>query len=108
MSVGRRKKLSPTRSDPPFSSRGLTLWAVSVSTAIEGDGAMPATGALIEMTAECGGATPLNGSQHLDMLPTKPVAVSFDESLSRGADDIGHLKKWPTHLFRADGFVVEG
>ena len=69
---------------------------------------MPATGALIEMTAKCGGTTPLNGPQHFDMLPTEPVAVSFDESLSRSADDIGHLQRRPAHLFLADGLVVDG
>jgi hypothetical protein len=52
---------------------------------------MSATGTFIEMTAECGGTTPLDGPQHFDVLPTEPVAVSFDEVVSRGADDIGHL-----------------
>ena len=69
---------------------------------------MPAAGALVEMAAKCGGTTPLNGPQHFDMLPTKPVAVSFDESLSRSADDIGHLQRRPAHLFLADGLVVDG
>jgi len=32
------------------------------------------------------------------MFPTEPVAISFDERLSRSADDIGHLEKWPAHL----------
>jgi hypothetical protein len=38
---------------------------------------MPATGALIEMTAECGGTTSLNGQQHFDVPPAKPMTVSF-------------------------------
>ena len=59
---------------------------------------MPATGALIEMAAECGGTTPANGQQHFDVLPTEPVAISFEESSSRGADQIGHLQWWPGHL----------
>ena len=69
---------------------------------------MPAASALIEMTAEGGGTTPLNGPQHFDVLPTKPVAVSFDESLSRGADDVGHLQRRPAHLFLAVGLVANG
>ena len=69
---------------------------------------MSATGALIEMTAECGGTTPGNGQQHFDVLPTKPMAVSFYESISRSADDIGHLQRRPAHLFLADGLVVDG
>jgi len=59
---------------------------------------MPAAGALVEMTAEGGGTTPRNGPQYFDMHPPEPVAVSFDEGISRSADDIGHLKGWPVHL----------
>ena len=69
---------------------------------------MSAALALIEMTAESSGTTPFNGPQHFDMLPAEPMAVSFDESLSRGADDIGHLQRRPAHLFLADGLVVDG
>src|SRR5216684_1830228 len=59
---------------------------------------MSAPGAPLEMTAECGGTTPLNGQQHFDVLPTEPVAISLDEGISRGADQIGHLEWWPGHL----------
>jgi hypothetical protein len=58
--VGRRQKFSLSRGDPAFPSSGLTLRAVPISAAIEGDGAMSAAGALIEMTAEGGGTTPHN------------------------------------------------
>jgi hypothetical protein len=59
---------------------------------------MPAARALIDMTAECGGATPRNGQQHFDVLPTDPLAISFDKSSSCAADEIGHLQGRPTHL----------
>ena len=59
---------------------------------------MPAASALIEMSAECGGTTAPNGPQDFDMLPAEPVAVSFDECISRSADQIGHLERWPGHL----------
>ena len=59
---------------------------------------MPAASALIEMAAECGGATAPNGPQDFEMLPAQPVAISFDECSSRSADQIGHLQRWPTHL----------
>jgi hypothetical protein len=58
----------------------------------------PAAGALIDMTAECGGTTPRNGQQHFDMLPPDPLTVSFDKGSSSVADKIGHLHGWPTHL----------
>jgi len=70
-----------------------------VAAAVAGDGGpMPAAGALVEMTAECGGATPHHGQEHFDMLPADPLTASFDECVSRGADKIGHLERWPAHL----------
>jgi hypothetical protein len=60
---------------------------------------MSAAHTLIEMTTECGGTTPANGQQHFDVLPTEPVTISFEEGISRGADQIGHLEGWPGHLF---------
>ena len=54
--------------------------------------------AFIEMTAECGGATPRNGQQNFDMLPTDPLTVSRDECVARGAQEIGHLEGRPAHL----------
>jgi hypothetical protein len=78
---------------------------MAVPAAVIGDGStMSAAHALIEMTAECGGTTPLDGPR----LPTKPVAVSFDERLSCSADDIGHLQRRPAHLFLAVGLVANG
>jgi hypothetical protein len=65
---------------------------------VRNGGAMPAAGALIDMTAECGGTTPRNGQQHFDMLPAEPLAISFDKGSSCAADEIGHLKGRPTHL----------
>ena len=59
---------------------------------------MSAARALIEMSAEHGRATPRNGQQHFDMLPGDPLTASFDEGVSRSADQIGHLKGWPVHL----------
>src|SRR5580704_180010 len=106
--VARRKKFSLTRSDPALPSSGLALRAMAVTAAVvrEGD-TISAAGALVEMAAECGCTTPRNGPQHFDMLPTKPVAVAFDESLSRCADDIGHLQRWPAHLVLVGWLVVQ-
>ena len=92
----------------PISAHYSPLEKSPHNAAIVGDGAMPATGAFIEMTAKCSGTATLNGPQYFHVLPTKPAAVLFDERLSRGADDIGHLERWPAHLFLADGLVVDG
>src|SRR6202035_3464295 len=99
MDVARREKFSLTCGDPAFAGRGLTLCAVSIAAAVVGDGGtMPAAGALIEMTAECGGTTPRNGQENFDVLPAEPLAISFDEGSSCAADEIGHLEGRPAHL----------
>jgi len=59
--VARGEQFSLTRRDPAFPCGSLTLRAVPISAAIEGDGAMPAAGTFIEMTAQCGGTTTRNG-----------------------------------------------
>ena len=100
MDVARGEKFSLPCGDPAFPGRGLTLRAVAISAAVVGDGGtMPAAGAFIEMAAECGGATARNGQQYFDVLPAEPLAISFDESSSHGADEIGHLEGRPAHLF---------
>jgi hypothetical protein len=59
---------------------------------------MSTAGAFIEMSAERGGTTPHHGQEHLDVLPGDPFAASFDECVSRSADQIGHLEGGPIHL----------
>src|ERR1700722_1885155 len=100
MDVARREKVSLPSGDPAFPGRGLTLRAVPITAAVIGDGGtMPAAGAFIEMTAECGGTTARYGQQYFDVLPAEPLAISFDEGSSRAADEIGHLEGRPAHLF---------
>src|SRR6202451_3509108 len=99
MHVRLREKFRATCSDPAFPGRSLALRAVSVATGVIREGAMSATGALVEMTAQGGGTTAPNGSQHFDALPAEPVAISFQASSARAAGEIGHLQCRPSHLF---------
>jgi hypothetical protein len=98
MDVARWEKLLATCCEPTIASSCLTLRAVSISAGIVGDGAMSAASALIEMSAERGSATPRNRQEHFDVLPGDPLTASFDEGVSRSADQIGHLQGWPIHL----------
>jgi hypothetical protein len=66
---------------------------------VRDDRTVPAVGALIEMPAQGGSATAHDGSQHFEVLPGDPPAAAFDEAASRGANQIGHLERWPVHLF---------
>src|SRR5258706_8336007 len=102
------KKLLLARSNPGVPRGGLTLREMAIATAVIGDGGtMSAAHALIEMTAESGGTTTANGPQYFDVLPTEPMAVSFDERLSCSADDVGHLQRRPAHLVLVRRLVVQ-
>src|SRR5260370_12120338 len=89
--IAGREQFSSTRSDPAFPCSDLTLRAVAIAAAVIRDGGtIPATGALIEMTAECGSTTPPNGQQHFHVLPTETLAISLERGISRRADQICH------------------
>src|ERR1700687_3007601 len=108
MDVACGQKLLPACCDPAFPSGALTLRAMPVSAGVVGDrGTMPAASALIQMPAQCGGATPRDGQQHFDMLPADPLAASLEEGNSRGADEIGHLQGRPAHLLLLYGAVFQ-
>ncbi len=108
MDVASREQFLATRFDPTVAGSRLTLWTMPVATAVIRDGGtMPATGALVEVTAERGGATACNGQQHFDMLPADPPAATFDEAVSRSADEIGNFENGPVHLLVLQQQLVE-
>ncbi len=87
MDVGRGEQFAPSCLDPAFASARLTLWAMAIATTVIRDGGtMSATGAFIDVTAECGGATARDGEQDLDMGPADPVTVAPDENSSCAAN----------------------
>src|SRR5260370_36745014 len=96
MDVARREKLLLTRGDPASACRRLTLRAVAIAAAVVGNsGTMPAAGALIDMTAEGGGATPANGPPHLEGLPTAPLALFVRKKTPSPAHGNGPLRGSP-------------
>src|SRR5215467_15938291 len=98
MHVARRKQLLAAFGQPAVARSRLALRAVPVPAAVVGDGAMSTASALIDVAAEYSSAAGSNGPQHFDVFPADPLAVSFDECFSCGADQIGHLEGWPVHL----------
>jgi len=99
MDVARGEKLLTTRFEPTVAGVGLTLRAVPVAAAVVRDGrTVPTVDTFIEMPAQGGGATARDGSQHREVLPGNPPATAFDKGASRGANQIGHLKRRPVHL----------
>jgi hypothetical protein len=83
MDVGRGEQFAATCLDPAFAGARLTLWAMAIAaTVIRDGGAMSTAGALIDVTAESGGATARDGARDLDMGPADPSTVALDEGSS--------------------------
>ena len=55
-------------------------------------------------------ATPRQGAEDAPVLSRQPEAVLLDEAIAVRADDVGHLKGWPSHGFcsRRDRRAVSG
>src|SRR5260370_40970825 len=93
MDVARREKFLTTRFEPTVAGVGLTLRAVPVPAAVVGEGrTVRAVGALIEMPAQGGGATARDGAKQLEGLPGDQFTAAFDESASRGANQIRRIE----------------
>src|SRR5437867_3423934 len=66
MDIRHGQQFAATCLDPAFTSAGLTLRAMAIAATVIRDGStMSAARALIDVTAECGGATACNGEQSL-------------------------------------------
>src|SRR2546427_9419405 len=99
MEVARGQKFCSARGDPPFPSSRLTLWAVPIAATVIRDGAMSTAGALIDMAAECGGATARNGQQDFGMRPADPLAGAPEGKKTPAAGHGGPLQKRAPHPF---------
>jgi hypothetical protein len=87
MDVGHGEQFVATCLDPAFAGSRLTLRAMAVAAAVVRDGGtMSATDALIDVTAESGGATARDSKQDLDMGPADPRSIALDESTSGSAN----------------------
>lgn len=65
MRIPHRQQFAVACFEPAVARVGLALRTMPVPTGVEGDGLMPAAGALVDVTAEHGGATADDGSQDL-------------------------------------------
>ena len=68
---------------PLVAGVGLALGTVPVAAGEEEDGAVAASGALIEMTAERCRTAVLDGPQHLELLPAQMRLVAPEEAVAR-------------------------
>ena len=97
MSVGHGEQFGAARGQPAVARLALTLRAVPVAAGVIGDGAMPATGALVQMATHRGGAASLDGHKYFQMHPREPARRPVREVVGCGGDDIGQLNEWPLH-----------
>src|SRR5215467_8436292 len=102
MGIAHRQQFPATRRQPAVARVGLALWTVPVSARVERDGAIPAAGALVDVTAKLRGATEDDGSQNLQMQPGEPFPAVLVECGSGCVDEVGHLQGWPRHLLRGE------
>ena len=84
-------------SQPLFSGIGLALWAMAVTTRIEGDGLVTALIALVTVPAQGSGTAADNSTEHFDLWPGQCPPVPLPELAPCHANDVGHLKGWPPH-----------
>ena len=93
MDVGCGQEFTAPCLDPALTGAGLTLRAMAITATVIGDGSAISTPrARIDVTAEGGRATACDSKQHLNMGPTKPLTIAFDESGACGTDQVGHLR----------------
>ena len=59
---------------------------------------MSAGGALIQMATLRRGTAAQDGIDDFQMQPGKPLSAAVEKRVSRNADDVGHLQRWPGHL----------
>src|SRR5271166_1168425 len=98
MKIVHRQQFLLALNEPGLASAGLTLRAMPVPAGVVGDtGEISATGAYIEMAAQCGSTTTGNGPEHLDLRPGQRCAIAFPKPTACDADDVGHLPGWPSH-----------
>jgi len=98
--VARRQQLWFALLKPAQASVALASRAMPVAARVIGDGGISATGALIAVAAERGGAATYDRLQHLQVLTVDPAMTAFSESRSSAANDVGHLQRGAAQALR--------
>ena len=69
---------------------------------------MSATRTFIDVPAERGRPAANDGGQDLQVQPGEPFPTALVKGGSGCADQVGHLQRWPCHLFRGERERVQG
>jgi hypothetical protein len=106
VSIANGKQFFTSSLDPAPTGAGLAFRAMPIQAGIIRVSEMAATGTLIDVSTESRSAAAFDGSQDFQMPARNPVSAVFNELLSRGADDVGHLQRWSVHLCALCGIWV--
>src|SRR5262245_16543956 len=108
MEIRGLKKFPLSGRDPTLPCLRLTLGAMPIAAAIEGDHAQPTVHTLLAVSAESRRAAAHDGAHHFQLLETDAVSVTVHEVAALRAKDVGHLHGGPVHspfFFRRLGFA---
>src|ERR1019366_3815294 len=97
--VGYWQQFGGARGQPLGTGVALALGTVPVAAGVIGDGLMSAAQTLIAMASESSRAATDDSVHDLAMLPGQVRSLPFPEAVARCAEDVGHLKGGPSHLF---------
>ena len=83
--------------DPFGGGGGLALGAVSVAAGVVGDLAVAAAVALLDVSAEGGGAAGGDVAEDATPLGGERAAVAVEEGVPMGPEDVGDFEAWSVH-----------
>ena len=108
--IADRQEFVLTGRQPLVAGVRQTLGAVPIATRVVRDGTMITAGAAIEMAAQRRRTAAREGAEHAPVLRGQPDPVRLEEPIAMCANDVGHLKGWPSHRFcsRRDRRAVSG
>jgi hypothetical protein len=96
--IGDGEKLCHARLQPFGSSQGLAFGTVAVAAGVVRVPLMAAAVALIQMTAQSGSSTDLDGAHGTTLIARHGSAVGLPVVRAALAEDIGHFQLRPDHL----------
>ena len=79
--------------EPLRAGERLALWAMPVAARVVSDALMATRIALLDMSAERGGTTQLDGAHHTPLDTTESVGMSLPVLRSAAAKDVRHLER---------------
>src|SRR5215510_6202838 len=97
MIVDHGQQLLLPATKPLLSCIGLALWAMAVTTTVERDGLVTAAITLIAMPAQDSSAAADDSIENFVLWPSQCSPIPLPELRSCYTNDVGHLKRWPSH-----------